>query len=1266
MKKKLLNKMLLCLVAVLVSLPANSDTSSDKPVFYKYDFSDYAMLSVLSDNGEWGLAQAAYSDDAASGQAKLVNIATDEVTYLQTTSDVTTNGACTASDVTDDGSIVVGAYMNYPAYWSSSTGEWTKLPIPDGCASAYINAVTPDGKYGVGGGISTESEWEYAACMWNLEEGEIVELTNVPSVDMQHEISNMCELSGISADGRYAVGRLAWSYVYPPQLCTFVYDTQENTYTFIGFDEDDTDDWTAWQDGLYFVEDAKISANGTYVTGLAYMDDSSGGYYTSYLYNRETGDFEAFTGSDDQDVGAMCVDNDGNVYAAAPYQSTPIREWYVRHGDYWYPFSDILSQVYDIDYEDYTGYDNTGTPMSISSDGMFVASMIDPTDGSSYVVELPDPLSDVCESINLLGSYTVTPAEGSSMAYMYIVELVFDRDIELADGTTYKNVSLLDADGDVVRNVMANGGIQISSTSTKTLVLTFRTTSLDEDAEYTLHIDAGAIQIVDDETQTNDDIDISYIGRAAEPVEITDIYPDDNSEIAKIDATSSQVIFTFDANVAVTDSAEATLYRTTDGTDVLVCELSFLVEDNRIATVPASTQYLYQGETYKVVLAAGAVTDLSTVNASTNTANVTSNVETVVNYIGTYERTVSSSDSTLFSDDFSDMSQALADWIRYDGDGNTPTDAMEAMEFDEDNQPWNFSIREAEDSTNYCAGSHSMYDPAGKSDDWMMIPQITIPDEFCTLKFDGQSYLDDKYDTLWVYIWASEENISELNSSRVATIREEGDLVFCDRLLPGDSEEGLYGDWVTYTVDLAAYDGQSIYICFVNENEDQSMVLVDNVVVYRNLKYLLSLANATSVVNQESIDIRGTLTANSADDTFESVTLTLLDSDGDEVSTVSESGLSLDKGDTYSFEFDNALPLEVGEKNTFTVQVQLDDYSDEVSSYVKDLAFEPTKRVILEEMTGTTCVNCPLGILAIEYISNIFDEHFIPISIHTYTGDQLASGLSGYTDYLGISAAPTGIVNRNSDIASPMAEDPETGDFVFSLDGELWYDLVQSEMDTPADIELTAEVELDEESETFDVPITITSALNNTSLNLNVFLVMVEDGIVSYQYNTFYTYDDDALGEWGAGGAYASSVVYNYTHNDVARYCWGDDWDGSSGFFPQSMDANEEYSVTLEDLSIPGTVEDITMAKLIVVLIDANTDQVANAVCVELPGYGTGITNVQVSDSEKYMGISADSNGMFNVYSVSGMHMMSTSDGSDINTLPAGIYIVNGKKIVVK
>lgn len=46
--------------------------------------------------------------------------------------------------------------------------------------------------------------------------------------------------------------------------------------------------------------------------------------------------------------------------------------------------------------------------------------------------------------------------------------------------------------------------------------------------------------------------------------------------------------------------------------------------------------------------------------------------------------------------------------------------------------------------------------------------------------------------------------------------------------------------------------------------------------------------------------------------------------------------------------------------------------------------------------------------------------------------------------------------------------------------------------------------------------------------------------------------------------------------------------------------------------------------------------------------------------------INVDAEGRYNVYNVTGVRVMSTTDKADLNTLKQGMYIINGKKLVVK
>lgn len=1215
---------------------------------HKFSYSDASIVGQISDNGLWGVAQPSLSDAQQSGRAKLVNIAEGTYVVLQTEDEVARDGVCYVSDVTDDGNIVAGSVKGMPAYWTKSTGEWTLLPLPKGWDGGSLSAITPDGKYAIGNVVNAgELTWSKGV-LWDLTSNTIVELTNIPTLDMTHEIHNQHSFRAISSDGRYILAAMSYSFVMPTSLCAYVYDVQNQTCQFVGFTPNDTNPWTPAVDGLLFVDAPTMSANGHWVTGSAYMVKALDGsdfpdeYEVAFRYNTQNGTMETFEEAEDRGMMGFSIDNSGHVFAATPV-SSPIREWSVRYGNYWYPASQIVKQRYGVDFYAKTGFDNTGTPLSVTTDGSSVVSMVDPLSGEGYVMSFPESIDDLCQGINLLENYNISPVSGASFTKLRNISIKFNRNVKVLAAAN--SISLKDADGNVVRNSLA---FNIDTADPQNVIIEFRTTTLEAGKTYTVTIPAGSVSLVNDETKTNSEINITYTGRSADAMAVTNVYPAAGSELAKLDNVSSPVILTFDALVAKTESASAKLVRESDG--ATVSNLSVLIKDNQVALMPASTQYLYKGQTYKVVLSAGSITDLTGGGA---------NAEYTVSYTGTYERAVSPDDENVFADDFSNMAQSIKNFMRYEGDHLTPTSEMAAWGFDADNQPWNYSLRD-DNSTDYCVASHSMYTPSGKSDDWMVTPQLTIPDNFCNLSFDAQSYINGKNDVLKVLVWQTEESVNDLTAEIVSRMKAEAEVVFEQTLSPGSDPNTLAGDWTHYNVDLSKFGGKNIYIAFLNDNESQSAIFVDNILVKRNLKYLMSLNNDQSVVDQDNIDINGKIVVNSDNDTFSSVALTLIDADGNEIDKVSQTGLALKKGDSYSFDFSKPLPLVKKQINPFSIRVQLDDYTDLMKSTVKNLAFAPTKRVLVEEMTGTTCPNCPQGILAIEKMQETFGEQVIPVSIHTYDGDQLGAGLSSYSTFLSLMSAPSGIINRNSPISYPMWQNPVTGDFEFSNGKNLWMDYVNEELASPAEAEISAKVELNEAAQTFSVPVDVKFALDGKNLNLNVFMVLMEDGIVSFQQNNFGGYADAALGDWGKDGMYSNTINYNITHNDVVRACWGSTFYGTPGLLPQAMTAGEVYTAEINDLMIPENISDVNRAKVAVVLIDANTDKVVNSV-VAYFNPSSGIESATSSDSFQMQafngGVNIACQGDFTAqaYSISGT-LLSSVKGSGTASLSTQGY----------
>jgi hypothetical protein len=555
-----------------------------------------------------------------------------------------------------------------------------------------------------------------------------------------------------------------------------------------------------------------------------------------------------------------------------------------------------------------------------------------------------------------------------------------------------------------------------------------------------------------------------------------------------------------------------------------------------------------------------------------------------------------------------------------------------------------------------------MYTNDGRSDDWMAIPQIYLPDATCQLFFDAQSYKASAKDTLTVVVWPCEEVYNVLTDDIVAKMKSEGTVVFHQRLTPGTDEETLADDWTNYYVPLKDFAGKSVYIAFVNQNQGGSMIFVDNVKVVRDMKFSIALKNDAVVVAQTEETISGTITIESQEDVYSSYSLVLKDTKGNEVDRIVAAGQNLKKGDKIAFQFEKPLPLVLAEMNTFTIEVTLDDYSEVVKSTVQNNAFSPTKRVVLEEFTGVTCGNCPLGILAIENLEKTVGSQFIPISLHGYSGDPWATAVSGYASYLGFSAAPSGMIQRSGTISNPMYSGSDNYYFS-SPEGDVWYDLVMAELENLALADVSATCYADTASGRYSIPVTVKYALNATDLNLNVFTVIMEDNNTYFQENYFAAQTFSNLGEFAKGGKYGSTYAV-LQHNDVVRSVVGLSYAGTGGLLPQTMTAGEEYSTTIY-ANIPGTVSKVQNTKAAILLIDANTGAIVNA-CVAPVSFDAASAIEQIAVGQVKS---------VEIYNLSGQRVAAAASlEAAQSSLQPGVYVVRtagtqgteSKKILVR
>ncbi|MDE7347965.1 MAG: choice-of-anchor J domain-containing protein [Muribaculaceae bacterium] len=1237
-----IKKMALGALAACSLTAAADDAPSILAVQPLYD----GPLSNMSANGQWAVGDAVNPDNSSyTAYPRIVNTSTGEVLQLFTDAQAMLGTSMGATCVSDDGLTVAGSYSGNPAVWKKDSG-WTSLPRPKGSYNGgIVSAMTPDGKYAVGR-VSIDLFREYP-CLWDLESMKLVELPGIIDSNPMYkdkieeggdpaewsDIDLNVRLTGISPDGNILLGTV--DFAFPEASWEFIYRRDEAKWIPLGL-KYEGGRLLPLNDEVSGAVECVLSADGKYIGGLCMtLSDSS------VPFTCPVDDPTSFTLHTDGDgYGVWAIGSDAVVYGSTP-TGTPIRNWSVKIGNYWYDWKMVAKQLYGIDWmKDVTKDDSglSGTVVAVSTDNLKILAS-DFTQNVSYIITLPKPMAEICAGVDLLGDYRVSPAAGAQFSMLQKIVIDLGREVEIAGEKTC--VTLEDADGNPLRKSI---NLALQADNNKRVEVIFRDFSLEPGKDYYVVIPAGAITIAGDSERVNKEIKIRYRGREAGPVKPVNVSPENGANVPRLNFTTNPVLVTFNAALAPGEKPDIRLYQVKDGVEEFLFSLNASVSDRQVMVYPVSEQRLAEGTDYRIDFGAGTVTDLSGDGA---------NEAFSITYHGSYVPEINASSNTIFSEDFSNGVYGM---FLYDGDNNTPTDEMKSLDFVVDDVIYPWIPTRDESDVNYAAASHSCYDPEGKSDDWMVTPQLYIPDDQATLTFKSQNYRASKKDVLKVYVWESEDVVTILTPSIIDKIRYNGDLVYNQVQTPGESEENLKDDWTLNSVDLSQYAGKYIYIAFVNDNFNQSIVFVDDILVSREVVAVISVDTQTTVVDEDEVGINGRFVVMKQGG-IKGYEITLSDAAGNVLSDLT-SDEAMEYGEMASFVFDSPVALEKAETNSYLITFTSGGESVTLKHDIRNLLFGTTKRIVLEEMTGTGCQFCPQGILGIEYLQELFGDLFIPMAIHSYTGDPMGGAEhNAYSSFLQQSAAPSGNINRGP-VTSPMYF--QTNDYFFvAPDGMTWAQKAEEallEM-AEADIEISS-VDVNQNDGKVMVDASLKSAINLHDAGINVFGVLMEDGVPGRQTNGMFNTEAPGLGEWGKGGAYAEQSVF-WMYDDVVRGTSAIEsngiysgFNGKGGYVPAEVTAGEELPFTF-DFNLPSGIKDLGKTKVCLMLIDAYTGKYINAAVSGYLTLGVG-------------GIEAESPAVADVYDLAGRLVMRSASESDLTSLEKGIYIRAGKKFIIR
>lgn len=492
-----------------------------------------------------------------------------------------------------------------------------------------------------------------------------------------------------------------------------------------------------------------------------------------------------------------------------------------------------------------------------------------------------------------------------------------------------------------------------------------------------------------------------------------------------------------------------------------------------------------------------------------------------------------------------------ADFTLIDADGNTPSADIAPYGFSV-GTPWVAYYVESEQ--NHVAASTSWYAQSGTSDDWMILPAVSV----------------ETADA--VVAWRARATDANFSDGYAVYISEGGDAIEdFDKAHPLFTTAAESAEWTYHSISLDGYVGKTVRIAFVNNSTDCSLLYIDDVFVGTPQPARVISGMRPIVKPTDEIIVQGTVTTDMAEP-VKGFTVGY-EWDG-KTGQVEFNDTELVPGESVPFSISTGSYIEEGGSATFTIWAEAGGRRSQTEATVTSRV----NKVVAEELTGSWCGWCVRGIVALEETKKAHPEQFIAIAVHG--NDFLES--PEYTDYIagliGRSGYPNSVVNRDRNTAG----DPE-------------YIPVRFEQKASAPIEGYVTLETGGEDGLYEA--TAKVALNSNGLDgrYRMAYAIVENDVYEEGNSNYVQHNSYAGGANGEMGGYEDLPEYvtDFHFQDVARGTIGDP-SGIEGSLPLRMDAGREY-VTTESFTLPETVLNVDNVYIVAMLIDTRSSGIVNA-----------------------------------------------------------------------
>ncbi len=302
--------------------------------------------------------------------------------------------------------------------------------------------------------------------------------------------------------------------------------------------------------------------------------------------------------------------------------------------------------------------------------------------------------------------------------------------------------------------------------------------------------------------------------------------------------------------------------------------------------------------------------------------------------------------------------------------------------------------------------STSWYTPAGTSNDWLVSPQIAIP--------NANNYFA---------IFEAVASSSQFNDGFTVKISTTDTAVasFATTIMP--TTVASTTGFTEYAINLSAYAGQNVYIAIINNSNDKELLYVDNFTVKRLptadaavLSITPTKESRPSFVPVSGSGNVGGVIKNLGANNISAINISY--NDGTSTFNMPLTGLNIAPYTTYTFNHTTPVGFSTVSTKKLNVWATLSGdaniLNDSANTSMNGYSTKPTYKIAFEEGTGTWCGWCPRGAVYMDSMAKTYGDKVTLVAVHN--NDPMVVNL--YDAGLGglIGGYPSSVASREAEI----------------------------------------------------------------------------------------------------------------------------------------------------------------------------------------------------------------------------------------------------------